>query len=110
MFVYGRHRFRTVKENSVEGGSSKVDYVLLVDDDVPALCEAKSPSVMHKVGKVLPQRGIELKWFRGQSLIPKILAKVSTPFPAVITLVLKIGIGCFVFRSETYGMAFSYLP
>jgi hypothetical protein len=80
LFVYGRHRFKTDKEKSVEGGSSKVDYVLLVDDEEPALCEAKSPSAMHKVGKVLPQRGIELKWFRGLSLIPKILAKVSIPF------------------------------
>jgi hypothetical protein len=111
LFVYGRHRFKSDKENSVEGGSSKVDYVLLVDDDELALCEAKSPSVMHKVGKVLPQRGIELKWFRGQSLIPKILAKVNTPFPiSYNTGFKKACIGRFIFRSEAYGMAVSYLP
>ena len=75
--------FRTDKENSVEGSGSKADYVLLVDDDEPSLCEAKMSSVMHKVGQVLPQRGIELSWFRGQPLIPQILANVSTLFLSV---------------------------
>jgi hypothetical protein len=57
-----------------------------------------------KVGQVLPERGIELKWFRGQSLIPKFFAKVSTPFPiSYNTGFKKICIGRFVFRSETYG-------
>jgi hypothetical protein len=108
LFVYGRHRF---KENSVEGGSSKVDYVLLVDDDKQALCETKSPSVMHQVGQLLPQRGIELKWFRGQFLIPKIFANVSTPFPiSYNTGFKKICIDRFVFRTETNGMAVFYLP
>ncbi|KIL63596.1 hypothetical protein M378DRAFT_12032 [Amanita muscaria Koide BX008] len=45
-----------------EGGTSKVDYVALVNDEPKALCEAKSPSVMKKVGELLPPRGIELKW------------------------------------------------
>ncbi|KAN0102364.1 hypothetical protein V8E52_012018 [Russula decolorans] len=75
--LYGRHRFKTDKENSVEGGSSKVDFVLLVNDNKLALCEAKSPSVMHKVGRLLPERGIELTWFRGQSLIPKFFANAA---------------------------------
>jgi hypothetical protein len=79
--VYGRYRFKTDKENSVEGGSSKVDHVLLVNDDDRALCEVKSPLVTQKAGELLPPHGIELKWVRGQSLIPKILANVSTPFP-----------------------------
>jgi hypothetical protein len=76
LFVYGhgRHRFKADRENTVEGSSSKVDDILLVDDDRAAVCEAKSPSIIYKVGQVLPQRGIELKWFRGQSLIPKNLA------------------------------------
>jgi hypothetical protein len=111
LFVYGRHRCKGDKQNSVEGGNSKVDYVLLVDDDKQALCEAKSPSVMHKVGPLLPRHGIELKWSRGQTLIQKIFAKVSTPFPiSYNTGFKKICIGRFVFRSETNGMAVSYLP
>ena len=81
LLVYGRHRFKTNKENSVEGGTSKVDYVLLVNDDKRALCEAKSPSVMHRVGELLPKRGIELMWIRGQSLISKNFANVGTPSP-----------------------------
>ena len=81
LLVYGGNNFKTDKENMVEGGSSKVDYVLRVDDEDEALCEAKSPSVMKKVGEQLPQHGIELTWVRRQSLIPKIFAEVNTPFP-----------------------------
>ena len=35
---------------------------------------------MKKAGKLLPPRGIGLKWVYGQSLIPKILSKVSYYF------------------------------
>lgn len=101
---------KTDKENSVKGDSSEVDYVLLVEDDERALCEAKSPSIMHKVGKVLPQRGIELNWFRGDcdTENPR---KGEYAISYQLYLVLKkICLGRFVFRSETYGMAVSYLP
>ena len=108
LFTYGGHSFDADKENSVEGGSSKVDYVLLVDDDKQVLCELKSPSVMQRVGQLLPQHGIELMWFRGQSLIPKIFAKVSTPSSTSYnTGFKKIGIGHFAYRPETSGMAVS---
>jgi hypothetical protein len=68
-------------ENSVEGARSMVDYVALVDSEPKALCEAESPSIIKKAGNFLPPRGIELKWVRGQSLMPKILTKVSLLFP-----------------------------
>jgi hypothetical protein len=71
--------FGTDEEHLVRG--SKVDYVGQVDSQAKVLCEAKPPSVMKKVGSMLPPRGIELKWVRGQSLVPKILAKVSTILP-----------------------------
>ena len=64
--IYGRYLFGTAKINSVEGGSSKVDYVLLVDGDGKALCEAKSPSVVKKLGQSLPPRVIEFTWVRGR--------------------------------------------
>ena len=110
--MYGRHRFDADLESSVEGGASKVDYVLLVEDDKTVLCEAKSPSVMHKVGELLPERGIELKWFRGQSLIPKIFASVSTRSSISYNTGVnkKICVGRFVSRSEAHGMAVPYLP
>ena len=41
--VYRKDMFRTLKENMVEGGSSKVDYVGLVNDNEGVLVEAKSP-------------------------------------------------------------------
>jgi hypothetical protein len=40
-------------------GSLKEDQDNLVDK---VLCEAKSPSVMRRVGDTLPQEGVELKW------------------------------------------------
>ena len=36
---------------------------------------------MKKIGELLPPRGFELKWVRGQSLVPKILAKVGVLVP-----------------------------
>jgi hypothetical protein len=60
-----------------------------VDGQDETFVEAKSPSVMKKVGELLPPRGIELTWARGQSLVRKILAKVSTPFPSPTALALK---------------------
>ena len=58
---YGPYRFKTAKEQSSKGGSSKVNYDALENDESKAFLEAKSPSVMKKVGEFLPPRGIELK-------------------------------------------------
>ena len=76
----GPYDFNIVTEQSAEGGSSKIDFVALVNGESKGLVEAKSPSVMKKVGELLPPHGIELKWDRGQSLVPKILLKVSALF------------------------------
>ena len=43
---YGGYCFTVNQESSVEGASSRVDYVAMVNDSPMALCEAKSPSVM----------------------------------------------------------------
>ena len=70
----------TEKESSAEGRSPRVDYVLLVDDHKPALCEAVSPSVMHHMGEALPKHGFEIVWRRGQTIVPKNFTKVSILF------------------------------
>jgi hypothetical protein len=108
---YGEYSFAIDEENSVEGGSSSVDCAVLVNGGGTALCEAKSPSFMKKVGELLPPYGIELKWVRGQSLVPKILTKVSMLFPVSYNVSFKRKcVGRIVFGSETDGMAVSYLP
>jgi len=89
LWVYGRYVFDALEENVVNGSRSKIDYVALVDGEPKALCEAKSPSVMKKVGESLPPHGIELKWVIGQSLVPKILTKVSLLFPVGYNTGLK---------------------
>ena len=107
----GPYCFKTAKEESVEGGSSKVDYDALVNDESKALLEVKSPSVMKKAGELLPPRGIELKWVCGQSLVPKILSKVSALFPVRYNICFAaICAGRIVPGLETNGMAVSFLP
>ena len=107
----GLYSFNTAKEQSVEGGSSKVDYIAIVNDESEALLEAKSPSVMKKVGELLPPRGIELKWVCSQSLVPKILSKVSALFPVRYNICSKaICSGRIAPGLEKVGMVVSLLP
>ena len=110
--TYGEYFFRTAKEDYVEGGRSKVDYVGLVDDERKVLAEAKSPSVMKMVCDLLPARGIELKWVRHQSLVPKVLEKVSTQVLSCNTNFEETCncIGRFISGSEKDGMAVPYVP
>ena len=110
--MYGEYDFKTTTEDHVEAGKSRVDYVGLVGDEPEILSEAKSPSVMKKIGNLLPMRGIKLKWVRNQSLIPKILHKVSTRVLSCNTNFEETGnrIGRFVSGSEKVGMAFPYVP
>ena len=111
LWEYGQYDFQDTKEDLVEGASSKVDYVALVDGESKVLCEVKSPSVMKKVGELLPAQGFELKWVRGQPLVPKILAKVITLFSIGRNINFnKICVVRIVSGSETDGMAISFLP
>ena len=89
MWLCGRYRLRLNIEQVAGRGTSKVDYVVNVDGKDEALVEAKSPSVMKKVGELLPPRGIELTWARRQSLVPTILAKASMILSSLTTFVLK---------------------
>ena len=66
---------------------------------------------MKRAGEYLPPHGIELNWVKGQSLVPKILAEVSTPISVGYNVDFKeICVGRIVSWSETYGMAIYYLP
>ncbi|KIL58963.1 hypothetical protein M378DRAFT_27259 [Amanita muscaria Koide BX008] len=77
LWVYGGYHFQNILEQVADGGSSKVDYVLQVNHEDEVLVEAKSPSVMKRVGELLPPRGIELTWARRQTLVPKILVNAA---------------------------------
>jgi hypothetical protein len=48
-----------------------------VNGDFNSLVEAKSPSVMKEVGELLPVTGIELEWKCSNSLVRRIIGKVS---------------------------------
>jgi hypothetical protein len=52
-YTYDGYQFTTTKENLVKNSTSKVDYVVLVDDEAWALCEENLPLVMKKVGDLL---------------------------------------------------------
>jgi hypothetical protein len=110
-FGFGPYSFETAKERYVAGGSSKVDYIFLINSEPTVLCEAESPLVMMKVSELLPPHGIELKWVPGQSMVPKILSKVSVLSPARCNICFKeICEGRIVPGLETHGMVVSYLP
>ena len=107
----GPYNFQDDREKSVEGGSSKVDYEALVNDIKRVLLEAKSPSVMKIAGELLPSRGIELKWVCGQSLVPKLLSKVSALFYVHYNICFTaIYAGRIVPGLEKIGMVVFFLP
>ena len=88
LWLFDQSEFGTNEEHVV--GGSKVDCVGLVDNKPKVLCEAKLPLVVKKVSMLLPSRGIELKWVRRQTLVPKILTKVSKLVP----IGYNMGLGC----------------
>jgi hypothetical protein len=109
--IYNGHQLKIARECLAEGASSTVDYVVLVDNDAKALCEATSPSVMKTLGESLPPRGIELKWVRGQSVVPEILSEVCMPFAIGYDAGLKdTHTGRFISRAEKDGVAVPYMP
>lgn len=110
--MFGEYVFRTAKEEHVEGGTSKVDYVGMVDDERKVLTEAKSPSVMKALGDSLPAHGIKLEWVTRQSLESKILHKVSIRILSYNPNFEETCncIGRFVSGSEKDGMAVPYMP
>ena len=78
LFKHSHLEFKTDKEDKVDGGVSKVDYVALVDTRKTLLFEAKSPTVMMNFGELLPVHGFECEWnVKSSSLVRKILEKVS---------------------------------
>ena len=65
-------------EQRTEGARSIVDFYVLVNNDIVALIEAKSPNVMHTLGELLPQNSVEMTWTTGSTnLVSKIFSKVG---------------------------------
>jgi hypothetical protein len=89
--ICGDDTFEPLHDASVKGGSSKVDYVALVGGEERALIEAKSPSVMRRLGELLPDLGFTLTWQNNssESLEQKILTNVSTL--SIVLLLFLIG-------------------
>ena len=79
MALHGPHDVEITGEAPLDERSRcRVDYAALVDGDDRLLCEATAPSVMKKLGELLPARGFEFGWTASSSLVRKILGKVST--------------------------------
>lgn len=113
LYMYGSHRFRTARNPPVEGGSSKVDYAILVDDQQQLLIEAESPSVMKKFGELLlPLQGFELTWRPNTSLVQRILSKVSMLciFLSYSVVFNGVCVVCTVSGSEKPGMVIPFMP
>ena len=66
-------------EQGVEGARSVVNFHALVDDKLVALVEVNSPTVMNKLGELLPQNAFEIRWTTGStSLVSLLFSKVAT--------------------------------
>lgn len=101
-------RFKLGKENSVEGGTSRVDYVLLVDDGESGFYVRQNRISHAQSWQFIT--AVRHRVIVGSCLIPRIFAEVSTRFPISYNSYFnEICIDRFVFRSETDGMAASYL-
>jgi hypothetical protein len=78
LWEYDHLRFLAEAQQGVQGAKSMVDFYVLVDGEVVALVEAKSPSVMNMLHELLPEHGFELKWTNGSTnLVSLIFLKVS---------------------------------
>jgi hypothetical protein len=65
-------------QQRVPVANSIFDFHVLVDDEVVAVVEAKSPSVMNALGRMLPQHGFELSWTEGSTnLVSRIFLNVG---------------------------------
>ena len=82
-----------------------------MNNESKVLLGVKSPSALNKAGELLPPRVIELKWVYCQSLVPKILSKVSTLFPVSFTITSFLQrYVCRPLGLETNGMVVYFLP
>ena len=93
-----------------ETGSSKVDYIVLVNSEPKVLVEAKSPSVMKKVSELLlSQHRVEMgsSSTSGGENSPK--GEYAIPVDCDTRFKEKC-VGRIVSGSEKERMALSYLP
>ena len=89
LWVYGRHELVALTEQVAPRGGSRIDYDLEVDGEDVCLLETKSPSVMNYIGARLPQNGIELTWASHQTMVLKMLTKVSILLSSLTALAFK---------------------
>jgi hypothetical protein len=68
-----------------EVAKSIVDFHVLVNDRLVALIEAKSPTVMHKLGESLPQMAFKIRWTPGStSFVSRVFSKVGLSFDSFL--------------------------
>jgi len=78
LWEYDRLEFQILPEQNAEVAKSIVDFHELVDNELVALVEAKSPTVMNEVGELLPENAFEIRWTAGStSLVSLIFSKVG---------------------------------
>ena len=78
LWEYDRLEFQILPEQNAEVAKLIVDFHELVDNELVALVEAKSPTVMNEVGELLPENAFEIRWTAGStSLVSLIFSKVG---------------------------------
>ena len=81
LWQYRQCKFSVRPEQKAEVGKSIVDFHALVDGKLVALVEAKSPTMMIKLGELLPQNAFKIRWTAGStSLVSLIFSNVGIWF------------------------------
>jgi hypothetical protein len=71
-----------LSEQKAEVAKSIVDFHVLVNDILVALVDVKSPTVMNKLGEMLPQNAFKIRWTPGSNkLVSLVFSKVGKRFP-----------------------------
>jgi hypothetical protein len=78
LWRYDRSKFETLLEQRAEVAMSIVDFHIQVNDELVALVEAKSPTVMNELGKLLPKHAFKIRWTAGSTnLVSLVFSKVG---------------------------------
>ena len=73
LFRYDQSDFEIRLQQRVEGTRTVVDFHALVDDKLVAVVEAESPTMMIKLGELLPQNAFKIRWTTGSTSLVSLL-------------------------------------
>jgi len=83
LLKYDKSTFKARSEQRFGEARSIVDFHVLVNKKLVAIVEAKSPTVMHRLGELLTRNinAFELRWTKGsRNLVSQVFSRVGIRF------------------------------